>query len=44
MGNYPDNDLPESGKGSGRSLGLAVSDVDEEAALQYGIKEKNGVV
>jgi serine protease Do len=44
MGNYPDNDLPESGKGSGRSLGLAVSDVDEEAALQFGIKEKNGVV
>jgi serine protease Do len=44
MGNYPDNDIPQSGKVNGRSLGLAVSDVDEETSLQFGIKEKNGVV
>jgi serine protease Do len=43
MGKFPDADFPESAGGSG-TLGLAVSDVDEESAIQFGIKDRNGVV
>jgi serine protease Do len=43
MGNYQ-GEVPVSSARSGAHLGFGVSDVDEDAALRYGITDKNGVV